>query len=92
MQLLKFLRITPVLIAVALLSGCDTVLMSPSGDIASQQRDLILWATFLMLLVIVPVIILTLVFAFRYRAGNNATYKPDWDHSTVLELVIWGAP
>ncbi|MBL7250370.1 ubiquinol oxidase subunit II [Alloalcanivorax marinus] len=92
MHLFKFLRLIPVLIAAALMSGCDLVLMSPSGDIAAQQRDLILWATFLMLLVIVPVIILTLVFAFRYRAGRNATYKPDWDHSTVLELVIWGAP
>ena len=32
-------------------------------------------------------------FAWRYRASNTkATYKPDWDHSTRLELVIWGAP
>src|SRR5690606_26934630 len=32
-------------------------------------------------------------FAWRYRAGNaEATYAPDWDHSTVLELVIWSVP
>src|SRR3546814_14954957 len=37
--------------------------------------------------------ILTVVFAWRYRAANKqATYKPDWDHSTQLELVIWAAP
>ncbi|WP_262730538.1 ubiquinol oxidase subunit II [Alloalcanivorax marinus] len=92
MRLHNFFRFVPLVAAAVLLSGCDMVLMSPSGDIAAQQRDLILWSTFLMLLVIVPVIILTLVFAIRYRAGNDATYKPDWDHSTVLELVIWGAP
>ncbi|EKF74651.1 cytochrome o ubiquinol oxidase subunit II [Alcanivorax hongdengensis A-11-3] len=58
-----------------------------------QQRDLIIWSTILMLLIIVPVIILTLVFAWRYRESNTkATYKPEWDHSTVLELVVWSAP
>ncbi|MDX1802551.1 MAG: ubiquinol oxidase subunit II [Alcanivorax sp.] len=77
----------------ALLAGCDAVVMSPSGDVAVQQRDLIIWSTILMLLIIVPVIILTLFFAWRYRASNTkATYKPEWDHSTVLELVIWSAP
>ena len=81
------------LLVAALLSGCDAVVMSPSGDVAVQQRDLLVWATILMLLVIVPVIVLTLWFAWRYRASNTeATYKPDWDHSTVLELVIWSVP
>ena len=51
-----------------LASGCDLVVMSPSGDVAVQQRDLVLISTGLMLLIIVPVIALTLFFAFRYRA------------------------
>ena len=77
----------------ALLAGCDTVVMNPSGDIAAQQAQLIVTSTVLMLLIIVPVIVLTLVFAWRYRASNTeAPYSPDWDHSTRLELVIWGAP
>jgi len=79
--------------AVLLLSGCQTVLMSPSGDMAVQQRDIILISLVLMLLIVIPVIGLTLFFAWRYRASNQkATYKPDWDHSTVLELLIWSAP
>jgi cytochrome o ubiquinol oxidase subunit 2 len=74
-------------------AGCDMVVMNPSGDIARQQADLIVTSTALMLLVIVPVIVLTLWFAWRYRASNRAAaYAPDWDHSTKLELVIWGAP
>jgi cytochrome o ubiquinol oxidase subunit 2 len=76
-----------------LLAGCDTVLMKPSGDVAAQQGHLIVVSTVLMLLIIVPVIALTILFAWRYRQSNkDATYTPDWDHSTALELVIWAAP
>ncbi len=94
MQIFKYLRgVSLTLLVAALLSGCDAVVMSPSGDVAVQQRDLLVWSTILMLLVIVPVIVLTLWFAWRYRASNTeATYKPDWTHSTVLELVIWAVP
>jgi cytochrome o ubiquinol oxidase subunit 2 len=67
--------------------------MNPSGDIAAQQAHLVKVSTWLMLLIIVPVIVLTLLFAWRYRSSNkDAAYEPDWDHSTQLELVIWGAP
>ncbi|MBV8122969.1 MAG: ubiquinol oxidase subunit II, partial [Paucibacter sp.] len=76
-----------------LLTGCNTVVMHPAGDIAQQQGHLIVVSTLLMLLIIVPVIALTLLFAWRYRQSNkSATYAPDWDHSTRLEVVIWGAP
>jgi cytochrome o ubiquinol oxidase subunit 2 len=75
------------------LAGCNTIVMHPAGDIASQQGRLIVISTLLMLLIIVPVIALTLLFAWRYRKNNTAaTYEPDWDHSTILELIIWGAP
>ena len=79
--------------AAAVLSGCNLQVLNPAGDIAARQGHLILVATALMLIVIIPVIALTFWFAWRYRASNTqATYKPDWDHSTQLELVIWGVP
>lgn len=82
-----------VLSAGVALSGCNAIVMKPHGDIAQQQADLIVTSTLLMLLIIVPVIALTLIFAYRYRQSNTeATYAPDWDHSTRLELIIWGAP
>jgi len=85
------LRLTP-LLALGL-TGCDWVLMNPSGDIAWQQRELLIFATLLMLLIIIPVIVLTLWFAWKYRASNQkAEYAPDWHHSTRLEIVIWSAP
>lgn len=90
-------RLPPRAIAIAIaalfLTGCNTLVLSPPGDVAAQQGKLIVVATALMLIVIVPVIFLTLFFAWRYRASNTrATYKPDWDHSTQLELAIWGVP
>ncbi|WP_410000485.1 ubiquinol oxidase subunit II [Mesorhizobium sp. SP-1A] len=76
-----------------LLSGCNMVVLAPAGDIAAQQRDLLVVSTLLMLLIIVPVMALTVFFAWRYRQSNaSAPYEPDWDHSTKLELVIWSAP
>ncbi|WP_346732087.1 ubiquinol oxidase subunit II [Sphingomonas sp. GC_Shp_4] len=76
-----------------LLGGCDMVVMNPTGDIAAQQRDLILFSTGIMLLVVVPVMALTVLFAWRYRRGNaNKTYDPQFDHSTTLELAIWSIP
>ena len=82
-----------ILLPAFLLAGCNTVLMNPSGDIANQQGRLIVVSTLLMLLIIIPVIALTILFAWRYRKNNTkAAYEPDWDHSTQLELVIWGAP
>lgn len=81
------------LLTMLFLAGCNTVVMNPSGDIAVQQSHLIVVSTLLMLLIIVPVIVLTIWFAWRYRKNNTAAqYDPEWDHSTKLELIIWGAP
>lgn len=92
----RYRRVTQRLLlaaAVLALAGCNTIVLNPPGDVAAQQGDLIVVATLLMLIIIVPVIALTLVFAWRYRAGNaKAVYTPDWDHSTQLELAIWAAP
>jgi cytochrome o ubiquinol oxidase subunit 2 len=76
----------------AVLAGCERAVLNPAGDVALQQRNLIYASTALMLLIIVPVMILTIVFAWRYRKGGDATYDPHFDHSTSLELVIWAAP
>jgi len=81
------------LISTLALSGCDWVVMSPFGDIAKQEAFLISISTWLMLIVIIPVIFLTIWFAWKYRASNtDATYEPDWHHSATLETVIWTVP
>jgi cytochrome o ubiquinol oxidase subunit 2 len=85
-------RLTGLATLLASLAGCNAIVMKPHGDIAMQQAHLIWQSVFLMLLIIVPVFILILLFAWRYRHTANAPYTPDWDHSTRLELLIWGAP
>jgi cytochrome o ubiquinol oxidase subunit 2 len=77
-----------------LLSGCHAVVLHPAGDVAFQQRNLIFVALGLMLTIVGPVIVLTLAFAWRYRAKSTQklAYDPHWHHSTHLELMIWAAP
>ena len=92
MRTRRFARTLALAAAALLLGGCESV-MNPAGDVALRERNLILASTGLMLLIIVPVIVATLVFAWRYRASNTtAAYDPDWHHSTQLEVLIWTAP
>ncbi len=83
-----------VLALTAFLAGCENqVLLSPKGEVGVAERDLILFATGLMLLVVLPVIFMTLYFAWKYRATNEkADYEPDWHHSTRIELAVWLIP
>jgi cytochrome o ubiquinol oxidase subunit 2 len=75
------------------LAGCHMELFNPKGDIGAQEKTLILVALGLMLLVVIPVIALTLFFAWRYRASNTgATYAPKWSHSNAIEAVVWSIP
>lgn len=89
----RSLRLASVLAALPLLGACKFEVLHPAGDVARQQGDLVMISTGLMLLIIIPVMALTVFFAWKYRESNKeADYQPDWDHSTALELVIWAAP
>lgn len=89
-------RGSPLLAASApslILSGCQTALMDPQGAVGAAEKSLILTSTGLMLIVVLPVIALTLIFAFWFRASNKrAAYRPDWVHSTRVEVVVWSVP
>lgn len=75
------------------LAGCNMEVLSPKGDVGMHEKNLILIALGLMSVVVIPVIALTLWFAWRYRASNTkATYAPKWSHSTKIETVMWGIP
>ncbi|PLZ04186.1 ubiquinol oxidase subunit II [Burkholderia sp. WAC0059] len=81
------------LVLVASLSGCDLAVLDPQGSVGVAEKSLIVTATVAMLIVVIPVIVLTLLFAWRYRAGNTrATYAPKWSHSTAIEVVVWTIP
>jgi len=89
--LLMFAAVTGVFIG--LTHGHTFDVLSPEGVIASKERTLILTATALMLIVVIPVFVLTFTIAWRYRADNTAAkYTPDWDHNNWLEAIWWGLP
>ncbi len=68
-------------------------MLSPKGWVALEERNLMIKATILMLLVVIPVFILTVYIIWKFRAGNTkAEYTPDWDYSFLAEAVWWGFP
>jgi len=84
---------TLLIVPCTMLAGCQFLVLNPVGAIARQQGHLIVVSTVLMLLIVLPVLAITVLFAWRYRASNvQAVYRPDWNHSTALELLIWSAP
>jgi len=94
-----FLRmLTPALIMLmaVMLSGCGEqfIVLDPKGPIGESQKDLIYFSTILCAVIIVPVLILTAFIVWRYRdkPGSKASYKPNWEHSTKLEITWWSIP
>ncbi len=67
--------------------------LMPSGEIGNQQRDLIVFTVLLAAVVVVPVFTLLVVFAMKYREGNEkAKYEPEWSENKTLEVIWWGIP
>ncbi|KQN63128.1 cytochrome o ubiquinol oxidase subunit II [Erwinia sp. E602] len=89
----KSLGIFSLIAGTILLSGCDSALLNPKGQVALEQRSLILTAFGLMMIVVIPAVLMAVVFAWKYRASNtNAKYSPNWSHSNKVEAVVWTVP
>jgi cytochrome o ubiquinol oxidase subunit 2 len=82
------------LLAVCSVGSCLAAgVLDPQGPVGSAERLILLNATAIMLVVVVPVIVLTLVFAWWYRASNKrAAYSPEWSYSGRIEFVVWSIP
>src|SRR5215472_10403680 len=78
--------------AALLLASCQGVL-DPQGPIAAAERLLLINSTAIMLVVVIPVIVATLAFAWWYRAANTrATRSLDESYEGRVEFVIWSIP
>ncbi len=89
----RWLRVGALAVFVPLASCSNLELLNPKGHIGAQEKTLILVALGLMLLVVIPVMFLTVYFAWRFRESNvRATYAPTWTHSTAIEFVVWTVP
>lgn len=90
------IRLAPVVFPILFLTGCGlntAPILNPKGPIAQTQRDLLFTAFGLMLIVVIPVMIMAVWFAWRYRAsGGKGKYTPDWSYSAKIDAVFWLVP
>ncbi len=79
--------------AALLLSGCNRGILDPVGPVASAEKTILINSTAIMLAIIIPTMIATIAFAWWFRRGNTkAIYRPDWEYSGAVELVVWAIP
>jgi cytochrome o ubiquinol oxidase subunit 2 len=80
--------------AAALVASCQQAgVLDPQGPIASQAQLLLINSTAIMLVVVVPVVLATLGFAWWYRSSNlRASRVSDENYEGRIEFVTWSIP
>jgi cytochrome o ubiquinol oxidase subunit II len=85
-------RVAPASVMI-LLTACNRGILEPVGPVGSAEKTMLINSTAIMLAIIIPTIIATIAFAWWFRRGNTkATYRPDWEYSGAIELVVWSIP
>ena len=75
------------------LTACDWALLDPRGPVGQAERTILIDSLAIMLAIGVPTILATFGFAWWFRASNTrAHYRPDWEFSGAIELVVWSIP
>ena len=81
------------LIGAATLGGCSEGVLDPKGPIAAAERQILFNSLAIMLAIVIPTILATLGVAWWFRSSNRrARYRPDFDYSGRLELLVWSIP
>ena len=76
-----------------LLCSCRSGVLDPQGPVGKAESVILYDATAIMLAVVVPGDHPDVAFAWWFRAGNRrATYRPDWEYSGTIELIVWAIP
>lgn len=89
----KIINSVLLLLALVTLTGCKSGILNPKGPVSEQQFNLMLICVGLMLIVVIPVIIMAIVFSFKYKKGKNTDqYQPEWGFNNTLEMTVWGVP
>src|SRR6185369_8819977 len=82
-----------VAVLVLLLQKLHFAVLDPKGAIAHEQRSIIIFTVILSLFVVIPVYVLTIAIAWRYREQNKkAKHHADWEKHNGIEAVMWGIP
>ena len=76
-----------------LVTACNRGVLDPVGPVGSAEKQILINSTAIMLAIIIPTMIATIGVAFWFRAGNKkAEYRPDWEYSGAIEMVVWAIP
>ena len=76
-----------------LLASCAEGVLDPRGPVGGAERVILYNATAVMLAVGIPVILLTLLAAWWFRASNRrAKYRPELVYAGRIELIVWSIP
>ena len=79
--------------AMPVASCAQTGVLDPQGPVASAIRLLLINSTAIMLVVIVPVILATLAFAWWYRSSNvRAGHSEELAYEGRIDFVVWSIP
>lgn len=74
-------------------SAADLIDLEPAGPVSHTINELLVVTGGLMLLVLIPVFVMTVWFAWYYRASNRkARYEPNWSESAKIEWLVWALP
>ena len=88
-----FLRSGPLALLTLLLPACNRGVLDPVGPVAAAEKQILINSTAIMLAIIIPTMIATVAIAFWFRRDNKkAEYRPDWEYSGAIEMVVWGIP
>jgi cytochrome o ubiquinol oxidase subunit 2 len=68
-------------------------ILDPQGPIGAAEKTILIDSLAIMLAIVLPTIIATFAFAYWFRASNTrAFYRPNWEYSGRIELVVWSVP
>jgi cytochrome o ubiquinol oxidase subunit II len=80
-------------LAIFYISPEDIVVLDSKGLIGKKERELIITASLLMLIVVIPVFIFAWFFSWRYSVKRGkGKHTPDWEHNSIAECCWWGVP
>jgi cytochrome o ubiquinol oxidase subunit 2 len=84
------------------ISTLDIAVLSPKGSVGEKERNLMIFTVLLGCLVVIPVFIMTIVIAWKYRESAHTKsskkdrkkpkYMPNWDNNHMAETIWWGIP
>jgi cytochrome o ubiquinol oxidase subunit II len=75
------------------LTGCRLAVLDPQGPVAAGDSTILVDSEVIMLAIVVPTIVAALGVAWWFRSSHRAArYRPDWEYSGQLELIVWGIP